>query len=126
MNSDLIAAAKAVRANAYAPHSGYSVGVAVLGSDGHIYTGCNVENDSYGLTTCAERNAIADMVKHGCRTVLEVAIATENGATPCGACRQVLHQFRPSDGEMRIFLIDLSDTIRETTLSALFPDGFGL
>lgn len=120
----LITLAKDARRRAYAPHSRFMVGAAIMGFDGRIYSGCNVENDSYGLTMCAERNAVASMVANGCQTVLEIAIVTENGAPPCGACRQVLYQFRPLNGEMNVFLIDSSDTIRETTLSALLPDGF--
>jgi cytidine deaminase len=126
MNQELIAVAKKVRGSAYAPHSGFSVGAAILGSDNRVYSGCNVENDSYGLSICAERNAVASMVANGCRTAIQIAIATEKGAPPCGACRQVLFQFAPTEGELEIFLIDASDTIRETTLSALFPDGFRL
>ena len=89
----LIEAAQTVRTNAYAPYSVYPVGAAVLGSDGAIYTGCNVENISFGLTMCAERVAIGAMIAAGCRKVTEVAIATRDGGSPCGMCRQTLAEF---------------------------------
>lgn len=124
--SELIEAAKGVRSNAYAIHSGYSVGAAVLGSDGMIHVGCNVENDSYGLSVCAERNAIAAMVAKGCTTVVAIAIATNNGGFPCGACRQVLSQFQPLECELAVFLVDANDNVNATTLSKLLPSRFQL
>lgn len=126
MKSELIEAATGVRGNAYAIHSGYSVGAAVLGSDGLIYVGCNVENDSYGLSVCAERNAVAAMVAKGCTTAVAIAIATSDGGFPCGACRQVLSQFEPLEGEMAVYLIDGEANVNETTLSKLLPSRFRL
>ena len=99
----LITAAQAARRNAYAPYSHFTVGAALLAQDGTIYTGCNVENASYGLSICAERNAVFHAVASGTRDFLAVAVATENGVTPCGACRQVLAEFNP---QMTVLLVD--------------------
>lgn len=89
----LVAAARAVRANAYAPYSVYQVGAALLGSDGVVYTGCNVENVSFGATICAERTAVVKMVSYGCRAWTSLVVATKDGGTPCGVCLQVLAEF---------------------------------
>ncbi len=122
---ELIAAARAVAANAYAPYSHFTVGAALLGRDGKIYTGCNVENASYGLTVCAERNALFRAVAEGCRAFDALVIAAPRAVTPCGACRQVLAEF--CDVSLPIVLVVLEgDEVRETTLGQLFPDGFTL
>lgn len=92
----LISAAWDARENAYVPYSHFKVGAAVLGVDGNIYKGCNIENVSYGLTNCAERTAIFKMVSEGCQKFVGIAIvATEDPGPsgPCGACRQVLCEF---------------------------------
>ena len=91
----LVAAAREVRANAYAPYSVYHVGAALLGSDGVVYTGCNVENVSFGATICAERVAVVKMVSAGCLSWTRLAVATKDGGTPCGMCLQVLSEFLP-------------------------------
>jgi len=96
--TDLVAAANEARLHAYAPYSRFSVGAAVLGTNGEIYAGCNVENGSFGLTLCAERAAVAHAITHGCRDLRALAVVAEtnNGpVTPCGACRQVLAEFNP-------------------------------
>ena len=96
---ELVEAAKEVRQHAYAPYSRFNVGAAVLGMNGEIYVGCNVENGSFGLTLCAERVAVANAVAHGCRDFRALAIVAETNdgpVTPCGACRQVLAEFNPS------------------------------
>ena len=92
MSDDLLARAEAVAARAYAPYSNYLVGAAVLARDGRIYEGVNVENAAYPLGICAERTAIACAVVDGCRPgdLVEIAIT----ASPCGGCRQWLHEFR--------------------------------
>ena len=96
MFSSLVQAAREAAANAYCPYSRYHVGAALLASDGRVFRGCNVENASYGLTLCAERNAITTAIAEGCREFRALAIAggtPDAPAFPCGACRQVLVEF---------------------------------
>src|SRR5262245_28864477 len=119
----LVDAATAARANAYSPYSRYQVGAAALGGSGRIYSGCNIENASYGLSVCAERVAIFRAIAEGEREVAALAVATENGATPCGACRQVLHEFGPT---ARVLLCAADGTCKELGLDALLPDAFAL
>ncbi len=121
----LIAAACEVRGQAYAPYSHYPVGSALLTDDGRIFTGVNVENASYGMTICAERNAVAAMAAAGGRHVRAIAICTRNGVPPCGACRQVLNEFAPDESDMPVWLVDEYGHVRETTLFTLMPDRFG-
>lgn len=92
----LVEAAWKVREAAYAPYSNFAVGAALLAADGRVFTGCNVENISYGLTNCAERVAIGAAVAAGVREFLAVAVVADTGVpiSPCGACRQVLAEFR--------------------------------
>lgn len=120
--SELIAAAAAARESAYVPYSGFAVGAALLASNGTVYMGCNVENASYGLTVCAERNAVFHAVVSGARDFLAVAVVTANGVTPCGACRQVLAEFSPT---MTVITSDMAGNRRVYTLSELLPDAFG-
>lgn len=124
----LVAAALAARGNAYAPYSKYRVGAAILTESGQITPGCNVENASYGLCNCAERTAVFTAACAGERTVIAVAVATEDGGTPCGACRQVLAEFSPRDDTpLTVFLLDRDGTVvTETTLSELLPMAFVL
>lgn len=89
----LVTAAAAARRNAHAPYSRFRVGAALLARSGKIYTGVNVENASYGLTICAERVAVGNAVSAGEKRFVAVAIVAPGGATPCGACRQVLAEF---------------------------------
>ncbi|OUO47396.1 cytidine deaminase [Megasphaera sp. An286] len=123
----LIEAAKKARERAYAPYSQFYVGAAALGEDGVIYAGCNVENSSYGLSCCAERNAIFRGVAAGCRKFEAVAIVGNADDTmPCGACRQVMAEFGVSyvvatcaDGAYRVLaledLLPFAFTLQEET-----------
>ena len=125
--AELIAAARAARENAYAPYSHYKVGAAVLTADGRIFSGCNVENASYGLCNCAERTAIFSAVAAGGRTLTAVAVITNDGGSPCGACRQVLAEFAPRDAPLAIWLCDAAGNIvHATTLAEIFPMAFTL
>ena len=111
--------------SAYCPYSKFRVGAALLGEDGEVYTGCNVENASYGLSICAERAAVFNAVGSGCRKFIALALAggKKQPATPCGACRQVLAEFCPP--EMPVFYADLKDgEISETTVGELLPLAF--
>jgi len=119
MNWDpLIEAAWTVREAAYAPYSKFAVGAALLAADGRIFTGCNVENISYGLTNCAERVAIGAAIAAGAREFLAVAVVADTGVpiSPCGACRQVLAEF----GVPRVMLSNRTERI-EFSLEALLP-----
>lgn len=115
-------AACAAREQAYAPYSNFMVGAAVLGGSGAVYRGANVENASYGLTICAERAAIASAASAGERHIQAVAVCTENGVTPCGACRQVIREFT---ADCPVYLIDADGHRRQTSLAALLPQSFG-
>lgn len=115
-------AACAVRRRAYAPYSHFRVGAAVLGANGDVYTGVNVENAAYGLTICAERAAIFQAVAAGEREIQAVAVCTGEGVSPCGSCRQVMREFAT---ELPVFLVDGAGNSRETNLRMLLPDSFG-
>lgn len=128
MNADtktrLMQAAVAARARAYAPYSKFSVGAALLSTDGTIFSGCNVENASYGLTVCAERVAIGAAVVAGHRTFSAIAVCADPPASPCGACRQVLVEFNP---DMPVLLVGADGQFSsETTAAALLPGFFRL
>ncbi len=124
MDRELYDAAVKARKNAYCPYSHFAVGAAVRTKDGHIFTGCNIENASYGLTVCAERNAIFAAVKEGYQEFLALLVTadTPDPVSPCGACRQVMAEFKIPN----IILTNLQGAYRETTIEALLPDGFTL
>lgn len=119
---DLVAAARAVQKKAYAPYSHYFVGSALLGDDGVIYTGVNIENASYGLTVCAERTAVFTMINAGTKRFQAIAICGEGKSSPCGACRQVLVEFA---GDVPVYLTSSQGEVLETTLHTLLPYHFG-
>jgi cytidine deaminase len=121
----LVEAATAARANAYAPYSGYDVGAALLGSDGRIFAGCNVENASYGLALCAERSAVAQLIASGGRGLTALVVVTrgpEPGA-PCGLCRQTLSELAD---DLPIGLAIAGDETPRVfkSLRQLFPEPF--
>ena len=116
----LVECAKAARASAHAPYSNFAVGAALECSDGTVFTGCNVENLSFGLTMCAERVAVGNAVAAGRRDFRRIAIAADTDApiSPCGACRQVLAEFHPS---LQILSANLKGQIEEFSLADLLP-----
>lgn len=120
----LAVAARRAATAAYAPYSKLRIGAAVLAGSGRIYTGSNVENASYGLTCCAERTAVFKAVSEGERRICAVAVHTPGlrPAPPCGACRQVLHEFGP---QAAVLCTCRSRERLETTLDQLLPDAFG-
>lgn len=106
----------------YSPYSHHPVGAALLAADGRVFTGCNIENAAFGNTMCAERTALFKAVSEGARAFQTIAIAARGAAPfPCGACRQSLNEFAP---DLRI-LVTWDGEVRETTLRALLPEGFG-
>jgi cytidine deaminase len=123
MINALIAAALAVRENAFAPFSKFKVGAAVEDADGGVYTGCNVENATYGLTMCAERVAVFKAISEGARQFRRIAVAadTEVLTPPCGACRQILWEFC---GDIEIVLVNPRGKIETWRLKELFPKPF--
>lgn len=122
----LVDAALTARQQAYAPYSNYCVGAALLTSDGHIVTGCNVENASFGLTICAERAAVCSAIVAGTRTIHACVVATADGGAPCGACRQVLSEFHDDDHPMNIITVTPDgEIVMQTWLRDLLPHGFG-
>jgi cytidine deaminase len=119
----LAASALAARENALAPFSKFKVGAAVESVDGRMFTGCNVENATYGLTICAERLAVFKALSEGARRFQRVAVAadTEKLTPPCGACRQVLWEFC---GDVEITLVNLRGKTESYQLRELFPKPF--
>ena len=130
MRDELIRAALDARKNAYTPYSHYQVGAALLAEDGEIFTGCNIENASYGATCCAERTAVFKAVSEGKRRFCSIAIVgglegeePVDYAYPCGICRQVLNEFGSED-----FTVIVAKSItdyREHSFRELLPHGFG-
>ena len=114
------------RKKAYAPYSNFLVGAAVLLKDGTIITGCNVENASYGLSMCAERNTLFKMISMGYHKEDTVAMAvvgdTEEPVSPCGACRQVMVELLNPNA--KIYLANLHGKVKEMTLEELLPYSF--
>ena len=119
----LLQAALRVRENAHAPFSKFKVGAAVEDESGRVHTGCNVENATYGLTICAERNAIFKGISEGARRFRRVAVAADTTTLtpPCGACRQILWEFC---GDAEIVLVNLQGQTEAFRLAQLFPRPF--
>jgi len=122
--SELIELAQKAYEKAYIPYSKYPVGAATLWDSGQMIAGCNVENASFGLTVCAERNAIFQAVYNGERSLKAVAVAvpTESFPSPCGACRQVIREFTE---DCLVILVNGKGLTRLTSLKELLPDSFG-
>lgn len=124
MDKELLQAALDARLKAYAPYSKFLVGAAVRAESGRIYTGCNIENASYGLTVCAERNAIFAAVGAGERSFTAICVVgdTQGPISPCGACRQVMAEFKVP----KVYMANLQGDVREASLEELLPYGFEL
>ena len=127
--NNLIKAAINSRKNAYAPYSGYTVGAAVVGEDGKIYSGCNIENASYPAGICAERTAVFKAISEGNRKIKAIALSAaragenpKNYPSPCGICRQVMSEF--ADEDMPVLLAINEEDYKEYTLAELLPLGF--
>jgi cytidine deaminase len=124
--SELAAAARAAAARAYCPYSRFTVGAAVLTGTGEIFAGCNVENASYGLTICAERNAVFQAVAHGRGSLSIRAVVvftpTATPTAPCGACRQVINEFGP---DALVFSLCDGPEVLKSRLDGLLPNAFG-
>jgi len=122
LQSKLITAALHARQLAYAPYSGYAVGAALLTKTGEIFTGVNVENAAYPTGTCAERVAVFKAVSEGKREFEAMVVASSNGGTPCGACRQVLSEFGFAT---KVFIVaGDGKLVLETTVGELLPGAF--
>lgn len=123
----MLAAAQSASERAYAPFSGFLVGAAILTQAGEVFTGCNVENSSYGLTNCAERTAIFTAVAAGAlskeRNLAAVAVVHRDGkvCSPCGACRQVIFEFGP---ETVVIYRAQNGEMTQTEAKDLLPEGF--
>ncbi|MCP5102904.1 MAG: cytidine deaminase [bacterium] len=122
----LLDAAQKAKENAYAPYSHFHVGAALITDTGKIYSGCNVENTSYGLTICAERNAIFRMAADGERRIAEILVTgdTEDFLPPCGACRQVIAEF--SKKETTVYMCNKHGQWKQSTVGEIIPYTFFL
>ena len=123
-DQELVALARQAREQAYAGYSGFPVGAALLSRSGRVFTGCNVENAAYPLTTCAERTAVTKAVSEGERSFEAIAVVTATGASPCGACRQILREFAGPEGDLRVIIADLDGKAETYTINELLPRGF--
>lgn len=121
----LVESALNARDRAYAPYSSYRVGSAVLADNGKMYTGANVENASYGLSVCAERNAINAAVLDGAKRITAVAVATESDppAAPCGMCRQTIAEFA-GGADVPVAMVNPAGDRRDSSLHTLLPMAF--
>lgn len=122
---ELIAYAFAAKTKAYVPYSKFPVGAALLGADGRVYTGCNVECASYGGTICAERTALAKAVSEGCQKFVMLAVCADTAdyCTPCGICRQLLREFAP---DLPVLCCNQAGDYAELTVGQLLPHSFSL
>ena len=123
---ELMQKAIEVSNKAYAPYSKFKVGACVLTENGKVYCGCNFENSSYGLSICAERNAVGSAVADGEQKIVAVAVYSPNqdNCLPCGACRQVLYEF--CDGGDMDVILKVGNDLKVVKLESIFPEGFSL
>lgn len=121
---ELIAHAREMTRRAYAPYSGYRVGAALLGVNGKVYTGCNIESAAFGATLCAERAAIANAFADGCQKFIRAAIISDKNeiCTPCGTCRQLLYEFSE---HLMVLCCSADGKSVEYSIEELLPHGFG-
>src|SRR3954453_3896879 len=123
---ELLDLARQVRENAYAPYSNFKVGAALVAANGEVFTGCNVENSSYGMTICAERSALVQAISAGQRQFTMIAVVAgddEKIVTPCGACRQFMAEFTP-DFPVLLQTADPSNPVVRTSVNELLPGAF--
>jgi cytidine deaminase len=122
-DKDLVAAAREAREQAYVPYSRFPVGAALVTEDGKLYTGCNIENASFGISNCAERTAIFKAVSEGHRRIRAIAVIadTEGPVSPCGACRQAMSEFGP---DAKVILTNLKGDVQVTSVRELLPGAF--
>ena len=120
---NLIETALAARKNAHAPFSHFQVGAALESDDGRVFTGCNIENATYGLTVCAERVAVWKAISEGARKFQRIAVTADTDilTPPCGACRQILWEFC---GDLEVTLVNLHGKMETLRLTDLFPRPF--
>jgi cytidine deaminase len=123
-DDELVERAKEARSVAHAPYSSFEVGAALVTSDGRLFTGCNIENSTYGLTMCAERVAIFKAVSEGAREITKIAVVADysNPTPPCGCCRQMIWEFASDDAE--VILANLSGDVQKFAIKELFPEAF--
>ncbi len=119
----LVEAARLARERAHAPFSHFKVGAAIEDEHGHIYTGCNIENASYGLTLCAERVAVFKAISEGAGKLIRIAIVADTPlpTPPCGACRQILWEFM---GDVDVTLVNLANQLETVKMSVILPRAF--
>lgn len=120
----LIQMAETMLSRSYSPYSKFCVGAAVLGKNGKVYTGCNIESASFGATICAERCAISSAVADGCREFSAIAVISsgDDYCSPCGICRQLIFEF---GSDIRVLCARTQDDYKEYSISELLPLGFG-
>ncbi|HXG93794.1 MAG TPA: cytidine deaminase [Blastocatellia bacterium] len=123
-DDELVERAKEARSMAHAPYSNFEVGAALLAADGRVFTGCNIENSTYGLTMCAERVAIFKAVSEGAQEISKMAVVADfdNPTPPCGCCRQMIWEFSSDDTE--VILANLSGDVQKFAIKELFPEAF--
>lgn len=124
---ELMTKAIEISQNAYVPYSKFPVGACVLMDSGNAYCGCNFENSSFGMTICAERNAIGTAIANGERKIKAIAIYSpkQDNCTPCGACRQVIHEFCDRDEDVDV-IVQIQNELKVYTLAHLLPESFTL